>query len=82
MKPAERVSPTGVYVLEFPRFFAPFLEIGCCSNFEIRRGDVPILHDREFDPRGRSTLARSSKGSPGGPTTGFMISKTIFISIS
>ena len=52
MKPAERASSSGVYSLDFSRFFAPFLEIGCCSNVAIGRGDVSILHDREFDPRG------------------------------
>ena len=52
MKPAARVSPIGIYSLDFSRFFAPFLEIGCCSDVKIGRGDVTILHDREFDLRG------------------------------
>ena len=57
LKPAERVSSIGVYALDFPRLIAPFLEIGCCSNFAIRRGDVSILPDRAFDPRGLDPLA-------------------------
>jgi hypothetical protein len=39
-----------VYTLDFHRFHAPFLEIDCCAQVDVRRGATPILHDKEFDP--------------------------------
>ena len=47
---ADRVSRNGAYMLDFPRFYAPFLEIDCCARVDVRRGEIPVLHDDEFDP--------------------------------
>jgi hypothetical protein len=30
--------------------YAPFLEIDCCAQVDVRRGATLILHDKEFDP--------------------------------
>ena len=50
LEQSERVSRDGVYALDFQRFHAPFLEIDCCAQVDVRRGATPILHDKEFDP--------------------------------
>ena len=50
LEQSERVSRDGVYALDFHRFHAPFLEIDCCAQVDVRRGATPILHDKEFDP--------------------------------
>ena len=51
LAPADRISRKGIYVLEFSRFYAPFLEIACCTQVDIRRGETPILPDADFDPQ-------------------------------
>ena len=38
-------------MLYFSKFFAPFVEIDCCSPIEIRRGETALKQDRDFDPR-------------------------------
>lgn len=47
---SQRVSRNGVYLLDFPRFYAPFLEIACCTQVDIRRGETPVLFDAAFNP--------------------------------
>lgn len=61
LAPGERISRKGVYVLEFARFYAPFLEITCCAGVDIRRGETPILLDAGFDPRPDDPLRRADK---------------------
>ena len=51
LEPRERISRKGIYVLEFSRFYAPFLEIACCTQVDIRRGETRILPDADFDPQ-------------------------------
>ncbi len=48
---SERVSRNGVYALDFSRFHAPFLEVDCCTQLDVRRGATPVPRDTEFNPR-------------------------------
>jgi hypothetical protein len=61
LAPTDRISRKGIYVLEFSRFYAPFLEIACCTQVDIRRGETPILPDVEFDPEGDDPQRRKEK---------------------
>jgi hypothetical protein len=61
LEPRERISRKGIYVLEFSRFYAPFLEIACCTQVDIRRGETLILLDAEFDPQADDPLRRAEK---------------------
>ena len=61
LAPADRISRNGIYVLEFSRFYAPFLEIACCTQVDIRRGETPILPDAEFDPQADDPQRRAEK---------------------
>ena len=61
LAPADRISRKGIYVLEFSRFYAPFLEIACCTQVDIRRGETPILPDADFDPEGDEPQRRAEK---------------------